>query len=147
VSVGISLPSVGGTLPARLCSEPPVRRIAGAAAIDGANNPFMLVRVTAVMAAVAGSLWAPPFDIAGILRLAFAIFFAFLGHAMLIFCKLGREQALALGLMVAQRNLGLMPAAMAGVLPSATWFYFALSQFPIYLTPQLSQPIAHAKMA
>jgi BASS family bile acid:Na+ symporter len=49
--------------------------------------------------------------------------------------------------MVAQCNLGLMPAAMAGVLPSATWFYFALSQFPIYLTQQLSQPIAHAKMA
>jgi BASS family bile acid:Na+ symporter len=107
----------------------------------------MLVLVTAVMGAVAGSPWAPPCDIAGILRLAFAIFFAFLGRAMLIFCKLGREQALALGLMVAQRNLGRMPAAMAGVLPSATWFYFALSQFPIYLTPQLSQPIAHAKMA
>jgi BASS family bile acid:Na+ symporter len=66
---------------------------------------------------------------------------------MLIFCKLGREQALALGLLVAQRNLGLTPAAMADVLPSATWFYFALSQLPIYLTLQLLQPIARAKTA
>jgi BASS family bile acid:Na+ symporter len=28
------------------------------------------------------------------------------------------------------------------VLPGATWLYFALSQFPIYITPQLLRPIA-----
>jgi BASS family bile acid:Na+ symporter len=85
---------------------------------------------------------------AGILLFAFAIFFAFLGHTMLIFCKLGRERALALGLTVVQRNLGLMLAAMAAIVPSATRLYFALSQFPIYLTPQLLlQPIACAKTA
>jgi hypothetical protein len=27
------------------------------------------------------------------------------------------------------------------VLPGTTWLYFALSQFPIYLSPQLLKPI------
>ena len=35
-----------------------------------------------------------------------------------------------------------MLAAMDGVLPGLTWFYFALCQFPIYLSPQLLKPMA-----
>lgn len=50
-------------------------------------------------------------------------------------------RALALGLLVSQRNMGLMVAATPGVLPGLTWLYFALSQFPIYLSPQLLKPI------
>jgi BASS family bile acid:Na+ symporter len=73
--------------------------------------------------------------------LAFAVFFALLGVTMLIFRGLGRERALALGLMVCQRNMGLMVAATDGVLPGTTWLYFALSQFPIYLSPQLLKPV------
>jgi hypothetical protein len=59
-----------------------------------------------------------------------------------VFGRLGPERALALGLMVSQRNMGLMVAATDGVLPGLTWLYFALSQFPIYLSPQLLKPIA-----
>jgi len=40
-----------------------------------------------------------------------------------------------LGLTVSQRNMGLMLAATAGALPATTWLYFALCQFPIYITP------------
>ena len=61
----------------------------------------------------------------------------------LIFSGLGRERALMIGLMVSQRNMGLMLDATDGVLPGLTWFYFALCQFPIYLSPQLLKPIAH----
>ena len=43
--------------------------------------------------------------------------------------------------MVSQRNMGLMLAATDGVLPGTTWRYFALCQFPIYLSPQLLKPI------
>ena len=43
--------------------------------------------------------------------------------------------------MVSQRNMGLMVAATDGVLPGTTWLYFALSQFPIYLSPQLLKPL------
>jgi hypothetical protein len=56
--------------------------------------------------------------------------------------RYGRQRALALGLMVSQRNMGLMLAATDGVLPGMTWLYFAMSQFPIYLAPQLLSPLA-----
>ena len=52
-----------------------------------------------------------------------------------------------IGLIVSQRNMGLMLAATDGVLPGLTWFYFALCQFPIYLSPQLFKPIARRIMA
>jgi len=48
---------------------------------------------------------------------------------------------MALGLMVSQRNMGLMLAATDGLLPGTTWLYFAFSQFPIYLSPPLLKPI------
>ncbi len=131
-----------------------IRRIAGAAAIerhrepiDGLNILLLLVFVTAVMGTVAGSFLANPLQVIAILILSFAVFFVFLGLTVLIFKKLGREHALALGLMVAQRNMGLMLAATAGVLPAATWLYFALSQFPIYITPHLLRPMARTKTA
>lgn len=129
-----------------------IRRIAGAAAIeryrepiDGLNILLLLVFVTAVMGTVAGSFLAAPLQVGAILLLSFAVFFVFLGLTVLIFKRLGRKHALALGLMVAQRNMGLMLAATAGGLPAATWLYFALSQFPIYITPHLLRPIARAK--
>jgi BASS family bile acid:Na+ symporter len=131
-----------------------IRRIVGAAAIeryrapiDGLNILFLLVFVTAVMGTVAGSFLADPLKITAILVFSFAMFFASLGATVLIFRKLGRERALALGLMVSQRNMGLMLAATQGVLPAGTWLYFALCQFPIYITPQLLRPVARAKAA
>jgi hypothetical protein len=47
----------------------------------------------------------------------------------------GRERAFALGLMASQRNMGLMVAATGNALPELAWLYFALCQFPIYLSP------------
>jgi BASS family bile acid:Na+ symporter len=105
--------------------------------IDGINILILLVFVSAVMGEVAGSFWADPLQVIGIALLAFAIFFALLGATMLVFRRLGNERALALGLLVSQRNMGLMVAATDGALPGLTWLYFALSQFPIYLSPQL----------
>jgi len=131
-----------------------IRRLAGAAAIarrreeiDGINILLMLVFVTAVMGTVAGSFMADPLRVTAIVLFAFAMFFALLGATVLLFRRLGREKALALGLMVSQRNMGLMLAATQGVLPAGTWLYFALCQFPIYVTPQLLRPIAHTKTA
>jgi BASS family bile acid:Na+ symporter len=60
----------------------------------------------------------------------------------LLFRRAGYERAFAVGLMVSQRNLGLMLAATAGALPATTWLYFALTQFPIHLAPYLLTPIA-----
>jgi hypothetical protein len=126
-----------------------MRRSIGAAAmarhklpIDGLNILVLLVFVSAVMGNVTGSLFADPARLLGLTALAFAVFFALLGATALIFRSVGPERALALGLMVSQRNMGLMVTATDGVLPGTTWLYFALSQLPIYLSPQLLKPIA-----
>jgi hypothetical protein len=50
--------------------------------------------------------------------------------------------AFVLGLMASQRNMGLMLAATGGALPDFTWLYFALAQFPVYLSPLLFTPLA-----
>jgi hypothetical protein len=112
-----------------------------ATAIDGLNILILFVFVAAVMGNVAGSFLADPVRAIELTMLAFAVFFALLGVTTLIFRKVGHQRALALGLMVSQRNMGLMLAATDGVLPGMTWLYFALSQFPIYLSPQLLKPI------
>ncbi|MGB6536122.1 MAG: Na+-dependent transporter [Xanthobacteraceae bacterium] len=131
-----------------------IRRIAGPDAIkrqrepiDGVNILLMQVFVSAVMATLASDFFAHPLLVGAILLLAFAMFFAMLGLTMLIFRKLGRQRALALALAVAQRNMGLMLAATAGVLPAAAWLYFALCQFPMYIMPHLLRPWARAKAA
>jgi hypothetical protein len=112
------------------------------APIDGLNILVLLVFVCAVMGTVAESFWRAPLKAAGLTLLVFAVFFALLGGTMLVFRRMGMERALALGLMVSQRNMGLMVAATDGVLPGLTRLYFGLSQFPIYLSPQLLKPIA-----
>ena len=125
-----------------------VRRIAGAEAIarhkqaiDGVNILVLLVFVSAVMGTVAASFWAAPARVLGLLMLAFVLFAALLAVTILVFRKAGRERALALGLMASQRNMGLMLAGADGALPGLTWLYFALAQFPIYLSPQLLTPL------
>jgi hypothetical protein len=115
--------------------------------IDGINILILFVFVAAVMGTVAASFWADPIQMIGLTMCAFAVAFTLLAVTALIFRKAGRERALALGLMVSQRNMGLMLAATDGVLPGTTWLYFALSQFPIYLSPQLLKPIVRRTLA
>jgi BASS family bile acid:Na+ symporter len=131
-----------------------IRKAVGGAAIqrhkqpiDGFNILILYVFVAAVMGSVTASLIADPLTVIALAALAFAVFLALLGTTTLIFRSIGTDRALALGLMVSQRNMGLMLAATDGVLPGTTWLYFALSQFPIYLSPQLLKPIARGLLA
>jgi BASS family bile acid:Na+ symporter len=110
--------------------------------IDGLNVLILFVFVAAVMGSVAGSFFSNPAGVVVLAVFAFAVFAALLGATALIFRGIGHDRALALGLMVSQRNMGLMLAATDGALPGLTWLYFALSQFPIYLAPQLLKPLA-----
>jgi hypothetical protein len=126
-----------------------IRAVAGEAAIkrhkapiDGFNIVILFVFVAAVMGTVMTTILAEPLRATALAALAFAVFFALLGTTYAIFRKAGPERAFALGLMVSQRNMGLMLAATEGALPGATWLYFAMSQFPIYLSPQLLKPLA-----
>jgi hypothetical protein len=125
------------------------RRIVGSATIekyhdeiDGLNILLMLVFVTAVMSTVASRFIEAPIDSIALTLLAFAVFFALFGLTNLVFCRTDRETAFVFGLMASQRNMGLMLATTDNLLPGLTWFYFALCQLPIYLSPQLLKPAA-----
>lgn len=126
-----------------------VRRVFGLASIErqkekinGLNILFLFVFVAAVMESVGARFLASPMTTAALAALAFVVFFAVLFLTALLFLFAGRERALALGFMASQRNMGLMLAGTGGALPDLTWLYFALSQFPIYLSPLLLQPLA-----
>ncbi len=110
--------------------------------IDGVNVVFLFVFVAVATRGVQSSFRADPFLVIAIIGFAFALFLALLAVTMLVFWRAGRDRAVALGFMAAQRNMGLMVAASGGALPEMTWLYFALTQFPIYLAPALLQPLA-----
>jgi len=129
-----------------------LRRLIGTAAIDrhgdavnGVNILVLLVFVAAVMGDVAFMAWADPIAFAGMTALAFVIFGALLFGTALLFRGAGRIDALSLGIMASQRNMGLMVAAAGGALPSTAWLYFSLCQFPIYLSPLLLRPLIKAR--
>jgi hypothetical protein len=129
-----------------------IRRLTGAPAlerhgdsINGINILLMLVFVTAVMGDVVPQSIANPRMVAEMALLAFGVFLALLLLTTLVFWRAGRTQALSLGLMASQRNMGLMLAATDGVLPGATWLYFALCQFPIYFSPVILKLIVPAR--
>lgn len=110
--------------------------------IDGFSIVILFVFAAAIMGDVVSDLVAQPIFTISLAALAFAIYFTLLAVTTLLFRRIGYERALALGLMVSQRNLGLMLAATAGALPATTWLYFAMTQFPIHLSPYLLTPIA-----
>ena len=99
------------------------------------------------MGDVASDFVAQPLFTIGLAALSFAVYFTLLAVTTLLFRRIGYERALALGLMVSQRNLGLMLAATAGALPPTTWLYFAMTQFPIHLAPYMLTPIARRLIA
>ncbi|MFK4724731.1 hypothetical protein ABIE89_005831 [Bradyrhizobium niftali] len=138
-----------GILAASLLAATVIRRLFGSEAIqrhkrpiDGINIVILLVFASAVMGDVATDFLAAPLFTIGVALLAFAVYFTLLAVTTLIFRRVGHERAFAIGLMVSQRNLGLMLAATAGALPATTWLYFALTQFPIHLAPYMLMPIA-----
>ena len=94
---------------------------------------------TTFMESVGARIFVDTTTTAAFTVLAFGVLFTLLLLTVFVFLPAGRERALAHGHMVGQRNMGLMLAATGGVLPDLTWLYFALSQFPIYLSPYLLQ--------
>jgi hypothetical protein len=126
-----------------------IRRLVGAAALarhkqplDGLNILIVFIFVGAVMETVAAQFAAAPGRMIALTALAFALYFLVLGLTALLFARAGRARALVLGLAAAQRNMGLMLAATAGALPDLVWLWFALCQFPIYVSPQLLKQLA-----
>ena len=109
--------------------------------INGINIVVLFVFVAAVMENVGRQSIDNPGHITRLLLLAFIVFGAILTVSSLAFAHAGRERALAIGVTTSQKNIGLMIAATGGGLPDMSWLYFAVCQFPIYLSPLLLKPL------
>jgi BASS family bile acid:Na+ symporter len=78
----------------------------------------------------------------GLIALAMAVSIGLSALTAIIFLRTGRETAFALAHAGGSRNMGLMLAASAGLVPELVWLYVALAQFPIYLLPLAYKPLA-----
>ena len=126
-----------------------IRRIAGGEwvagqkqRIDGLNVITLFVFAVAVMDGVAATFLARPLFVLGLGLLTFTIALGSMVLTAIVFMKSGRVRAAAIGWSAANRNMGLMLAAMGGVLPDLAWLYMGLAQFPIYLLPLMLQRLA-----
>lgn len=103
--------------------------------LDGAVVLLMLVFVVGIMDGVTEKALADP---AKALLWALA---ACLANPLLqalgafAFAWLGRRRALTVGLMAGNRNMGLLLAALPGVVDAGVALYFALAQIPMYVLP------------
>jgi hypothetical protein len=131
-----------------------VRRAKGAAwvarhsgPIDGLSVIALFVFAIGLMDGVAGHILAQPLLVAGLTVFVYLLAAVLIATTCLIFRRAGRSSAMALGLAVGSRNMGLMVAAAGGAVPELTWLYFAVAQFPIYTLPHLLQPLVHRWVA
>jgi BASS family bile acid:Na+ symporter len=125
-----------------------IRRLAGHARIaryaehfDGLSVILMFIFIAAVTGGVGAVLLSDPALALGLGALAFVLTLLLSGATIIVFARLGRPQAAALGLMASQRNMGLMLGAAGAVLPDLVWLYLGLAQLPIYMLPQLMKPV------
>lgn len=115
--------------------------------IDGLNILILTVFAMALLGEIGPQLVAQPLRLLALTALAFAVFLGIVAVTYAVFALApgGRarpRRALALAMLTAQRNMALMLASTGGLLPDLTWLYFAVSQFPLFLTPHMMRPIA-----
>lgn len=126
-----------------------IRRVAGRAfidaqreRIDGMSVIAMSSFAIAAMDGVVAHFRGDPLLVVGLTALAFALALGMIALTALVFLRVGRARAFAIGLIAGNRNVGLMLTATGFAVPDLAWLYFALAQFPIYLLPHLLKPLA-----
>lgn len=126
-----------------------IRRVAGAERIarekevlDGLNVIAVFVFAIVAMESVPRNVMADPALAAKILLIVVGLSCTMIVLSAIAFWRAGPNHALVIGLLAAFRNIGLIMAALGTKLPDLAWFYFAMSQFPIYILPLVLKPLA-----
>lgn len=126
-----------------------IRKLAGqariercAAQIDGLSVITLFGFAIALMGDVLANTLANPKLVLGLLALSTAVAVALCALTAVLFLRAGRETAFALAHAAGTRNMGLMLAASAGLVPELVWLYVALAQLPTYLLPLVYKPLA-----
>jgi BASS family bile acid:Na+ symporter len=154
--LGVALPLTIGGLSARLALvvglplliSLAVRRIAGESrlapygrAIDGAAVLLVSLYGLGVMDGILAALIARPGYVLGAIALAFLGNYGLNAATTLAFLPFGQRIALATGLLSGNRNMALYLAVMPPETGFDVLIFFALCQFPLFLSPFLLKPI------
>jgi BASS family bile acid:Na+ symporter len=126
-----------------------IRRLAGAVRIersrdmiDGLSVVGMFIFAMAAMDGVAAHFIAAPLFVTALTLLTFGLSLGTMLATTLLFLPSGRERAFSIGILAANRNVGIMLTATGFAVPELAWLYFGLAQFPIYLLPLVLKPLA-----
>jgi BASS family bile acid:Na+ symporter len=109
--------------------------------VDGAVVWLVVLYGFGVMDGMLAKLLAEPGWVMGGLALAFAGNFGMNALTALVFLPAGRRLALAGGLLAGNRNMALYLAVLPAATDERILLFFALCQFPLFLSPFLLRPV------
>ena len=110
--------------------------------LDGFGVLMYFVFAIAAMDGVTRAAMERPGQVALFLAVAFLVSAVGLATAWLLLRRFPVSERFMIGYGTGQRNMGLLVAALGAGVPTTTYLYFALAQFPIYLLPWLLRGIA-----
>ncbi|WP_270937963.1 hypothetical protein [Falsiroseomonas oryzae] len=120
---------------------PPDRLAAWSGRVDGSIVMLLVIYGIGVMDGMQAKLLAEPAWIAAGLVLAFVANFGLNALTALVMLPAGRGLALASGLLSGNRNMALYLAVLPAATDSRILLFFALCQFPLFLSPFLLRPV------
>jgi BASS family bile acid:Na+ symporter len=135
----VGLPLLLSLLIRRLVAAP--RLAAWSGRIDGLVVLLLVIYGIGVMDGMQAKLLAEPAWVLGGIALAFLGNFGLNALTALAMLPAGRSVALAAGLLSGNRNMALYLAVLPAATDSRILLYFALCQFPLFLSPMLLRPI------
>jgi BASS family bile acid:Na+ symporter len=109
--------------------------------VDGAVVLLVGFYGFGVMDGVLARLLAQPGLVLGGTALAFAACLALNAATALVFHRAGQRLALSAGLLSGNRNLALYFAVLPAATDARILLFFALCQFPLFLSPFLLRPL------
>ncbi len=112
------------------------------AELDGFGVIMYFIFAIAAMDGVTVAVLEDPGFVAMTLAILFALALFSIGLGLVALRFAAPSDRFILGYAGAQRNMGLLVAALGAGVPAKTFLFFALAQFPIYLLPWLLKPLA-----
>jgi BASS family bile acid:Na+ symporter len=110
-------------------------------AVDGAVVWLVVLYGFGVMDGLAARMATDPLWVAQALLAAFAVDFGLNAATTLAFAWLGGRAAASAGLMSGNRNMALYLAVLPAAADPRISLFFALCQFPLFLSPFLLRPV------
>ena len=120
---------------------------ANARALDGASVAILLIFILAIMDGVTAVAVARPGYVALATLAAFVANITLQALGALAALKLGLRQALTVGFMTGNCNMGLVMVALADKADFDVIVFFAMAQLPMYMLPALLTPVYRRLLA